>query len=71
MAELAAGSLVRHTRTQALALVVGHEPYRGPRLLYLEHFDDIVVGDAAWFLVAAGPDEVRAVLRYLGDDLEA
>jgi hypothetical protein len=71
MVELAAGTLVRHTRTQALALVVGHEPYRGPRLLYLEHLGDVVVGDAAWLKVAALPDEVRAVLRYLGDDLEA
>jgi hypothetical protein len=71
MAQLAAGTLVRHTRTNQLALVVGYEPYGGPRLLYLDHPDDVVVGDAAWLHVTAGPDDVRAVLRYLSDDLEA
>jgi len=71
MAQLAAGSLVRHTRTNRLALVVGHEPYGGPRLLYLDHPDDVLVGDPERLRVAAGPDDVRAVLRYLGDDLDA
>jgi hypothetical protein len=71
MVQLAAGSLVRHTATNRLALVVGHEPYQGPRLLYLDRLDDVVVGDAESLQVSAGPDDVRAVLRYLSDDVDA